>query len=165
VSVTLSATDGSGGSGVASIHYTLDGSDPTLSSPTYSAPFTVSATTTVKYRAWDNAGNVEATHTQLIQIDTVAPTVAITSPTNGSSVTGTVKVTATASDSGGSGVAQVSFYDNGVLIATATTSSKGSYFVNWNTKKATKGQHTLTAIATDGAGNATTSTAVVVTVT
>ena len=87
VSVSLSATD-AGGSGVASIHYTLDGSDPTLSSPTYSAPFTVSATTTVKYRAWDNAGNVEATHTQLIQIDTIAPTVAITSPTNGSQVTG-----------------------------------------------------------------------------
>ncbi len=42
VSVTLSATDGSGGSGVASIHYTTNGSDPTLSSPTYSAPFTVS---------------------------------------------------------------------------------------------------------------------------
>ena len=68
VSVTLSATDGSGGSGVASIHYTLDGSDPTLSSPTYSAPFTVSATTTVKYRAWDNAGNVEPTNSQLITI-------------------------------------------------------------------------------------------------
>ena len=33
----------------------------------------------------------------------------------------------------------MSFYDNGVLIGTATTSSKGSYFVNWNTKKATKG--------------------------
>ena len=46
----------------------LDGSDPTLSSPTYSAPFTVSATTTVKYRAWDNAGNVEATKSQLITI-------------------------------------------------------------------------------------------------
>jgi len=59
----------------------------------------------------------------------------------------------------------VSFYDNGVLIDTATTASKGSYFVNWNTKKATKGQHTLTAIATDGAGNSQTSAAVIVTVT
>src|SRR5207249_337580 len=107
VTVALSASDAQ--SGVASIHYTTDGSDPTLSSPTYSAPFTVSSTATVKYRAWDNAGNVEPTKSQLIQIDAVAPTVAITSPTNGSSVTGTVKVTATASDSGGSSVAQVSF--------------------------------------------------------
>ncbi len=87
---------------------------------------------------------------------------AITSPTNGSQVSGTVKLTATASDSGGSGVGQVSFYGNGVLIGTAT--SKGSSFVNWNTKKATKGSHTLTAIATDGAGNSKTSVSVAVTI-
>ena len=164
VNVSLSATDSQ--SGVASIHYTLDGSTPTLSSPTYTAPFAVTATTTVKYRAWDNAGNVEATKTQLIQIDTVAPTVAITSPTSGSSVTGTLKITATATDnSGGSGVAQVSFYVDGQLIATATSATKGVYSVSWNTKKVTKGQHTLTAIARDVAGNAQTSTAVLVTVT
>ena len=48
------------------IRYTTDGSDPTVGSPTYSAPFTVSATRTVKYRAWDNAGNVEATKSQSI---------------------------------------------------------------------------------------------------
>jgi Chitobiase/beta-hexosaminidase C-terminal domain len=51
VSVSLSATDA--GSGVDVIRYTLNGSDPTASSPSYSGPFTVSATTTVKYRAWD----------------------------------------------------------------------------------------------------------------
>ena len=65
---------------MAAIHYTTDGSDPTLASPTYSAPFTVSATTTVKYRAWDNAGNVEATNSQLIPItapDTTPPSSSI----------------------------------------------------------------------------------------
>ena len=51
------------GSGVAAIRYTTDGSDPTASSTLYTRPFSVSATTTVKYRAWDNAGNVEATKT------------------------------------------------------------------------------------------------------
>jgi peptidoglycan/xylan/chitin deacetylase (PgdA/CDA1 family) len=164
VSVSLSATDSQ--SGLASIHYTTDGSTPTLSSPTYTAPFAVTATTTVKYQSWDQAGNVEVTKTQLIQIDTVAPTVAITSPTNGSSVTGTLKITATATDnSGGSGVAQVSFYVDGQLIANATSATKGVYSVSWNTKKVTKGQHTLTAIAKDVAGNAQTSTAVLVTVT
>ena len=62
VSVTLSATDI--GSGVSSTHYTTDGSDPTLSSPTYSSAFNVNGTgssTTVKYRSWDYAGNAEAT--------------------------------------------------------------------------------------------------------
>ena len=165
-SVTVKLTPTDAQSGVASTHYTLDGSTPTLSSPTYAAPFQVTATTTVKYRSWDKAGNVEATKTQLIQIDTVAPTVSITSPTNGSSVTGTFKITATAADNGGgSGVAQVSFYVDGQLIATATSATKGLYSVSWNTKKVTKGQHTLTAIATDVAGNAQTSTAVLVTVT
>jgi peptidoglycan/xylan/chitin deacetylase (PgdA/CDA1 family)/N-acetyl-beta-hexosaminidase len=164
VSVSLSATDGQ--SGVASTHYTTDGSDPTLASPAYAGPVTVSATTTVKYRAWDSAGNVEATKTQLIRIDTLAPTVAITSPTAGSSVTGTVKISATATDnSGGSGVAQVSFYADGKLIATATSTAKGAYSVSWNTKKVAKGGHTLTAIATDVAGNTQTSMAVLVTVT
>ena len=32
----------------ATIHYTIDGTTPTASSPTYSAPFTINATTTVK---------------------------------------------------------------------------------------------------------------------
>ncbi len=75
VQVSLSATDNLGGSGVQEIVYTTDGSDPTLSNgAAYTGPFTVSSTTTVKWRAYDNAGNAEAIHTQLIQIDTVPPT-------------------------------------------------------------------------------------------
>jgi hypothetical protein len=81
-------------------------------------------------------------------------------------VTGTLKISATATDNGGgSGVAQVSFYVDGTLIATATSATKGVYSVSWNSKKVTKGGHTLTAIARDVAGNAQTSTAVLVTVT
>src|SRR5947207_2430732 len=53
VTVTLTATDGSGGSGVSSTHYTTNGTTPTLISPTYAGPFTLSATTTVQYRSWD----------------------------------------------------------------------------------------------------------------
>lgn len=40
--VTITAESG------ATIHYTLDGTDPTTSSPTYSVPITLTATTTVK---------------------------------------------------------------------------------------------------------------------
>src|SRR5207249_2627636 len=98
VSVALSAADAQGG--VAVIRYTTDGSVPTASSPAYSGPFTLSATATVRYRAWDVAGNVEATKSQLVQVDTVPPTVAITSPANGAKVKGNVKVTATAADAG-----------------------------------------------------------------
>ena len=41
VSITAKQAD-------ATIHYTTDGSDPTIESPIYSAPFTIDATTTVK---------------------------------------------------------------------------------------------------------------------
>jgi peptidoglycan/xylan/chitin deacetylase (PgdA/CDA1 family) len=159
VQVVLTATDGAG-SGVAVIRYTTNGSDPTGASPSYGAPFTVSTTTTVKYRAWDNAGNVGATKSQLIQVDTIAPTAAITSPSTGANVTGTVQVQAAAGDSG-SGIAQVMFYLDGIAVS---TSSSSPYKFPWNTKKTSKGLHTLTAVAVDKAGNKTTSSAVTVTV-
>ena len=66
VMVTMVPTDA--GSGLASTHYTLDGTDPTLSSPTYTGQFPLTNSATVKFRSWDNAGNVEATHTQSIQL-------------------------------------------------------------------------------------------------
>jgi bacterial leucyl aminopeptidase len=75
-------------------------------------------------------------------------------------VTGNVKITAAASD-GGSGIAQVSFYADGVLIGTARSTP---YSVNWNTKKVTKGQHTLVAVAQDAAGNSQASASIQVTV-
>jgi peptidoglycan/xylan/chitin deacetylase (PgdA/CDA1 family) len=162
VSVGLSAVD-SGGSGVAFIRYTTDGSDPSLSSPAYSAPFTVSSTTTVKYRAWDNAGNVEATKAQLIQIDTTAPQVTLTSPVNGAKVSGVVRLEANASDVG-SGVLRVDFYVDGKILSSATSVP---YRVNWNTnnnKQVPRGSHTIYAVAVDRAGNSRVSTSITVTV-
>jgi peptidoglycan/xylan/chitin deacetylase (PgdA/CDA1 family) len=159
VDVALSATD-TGGAGVAVIRYTTDGSEPTVSSPAYSGPLTVSQTTTVKYRAWDSAGNVEPTRAQLVKVDAAGPNVAITFPGDGATVKGVVKVTASANDAL-SGVAKVSFYANGVLIGTKTDSP---YTVSWNTRKLARGQYTLTAVASDVAGHLRTSSPVVVTV-
>jgi peptidoglycan/xylan/chitin deacetylase (PgdA/CDA1 family) len=156
VSVSLQATDG--GSGVAAVRYTLDGSEPTVSSPLYTGPFTVSQTATVRYRAWDNAGNVEAAKSQVVRIDAAAPAVAITNPANGATVKGSVKVTATATDAG-SGLLRVSFYANGVLIG--SKAAGGTVTINWSTAKL-RGQYTLTAVAEDVAGNRTTSAPVTV---
>ena len=157
VAVTLSATDA--GSGVAAIRYTLDGSEPTAASSLYTDAFTVSATTTVRFRAWDNAGNVEATRLQAIRIDTTPPTVAVTNPTGGSLVTKTIQLQAAASDIG-SGVASVTFYVDGAAVGTALTAP---YRTGWNPKKYANGSHTITAVATDVAGNATTSAPIVIT--
>jgi peptidoglycan/xylan/chitin deacetylase (PgdA/CDA1 family) len=158
VSVSLSASDPD--DAVAAIRYTTDGSDPTTSSTLYSGAFGVSTSKTVKYRAWDTAGNAEATKSQLIQVDTFAPTVSITSPANGATVAGNVKIVVTAADAQ-SGVASVAYYVDGVPVGTSTSSP---WQLPWNTKKVSSGQHVLTAVATDRAGNRTTSAAVTVTV-
>jgi hypothetical protein len=161
VSVTLSAADETGGSGLKEIRYTTDGSTPTATTGTvYGSAFSVGSTTTVKYRAFDNAGNAEAVNSQPIQIDTTAPTIAITAPTNGSTVTANVKITTNAADAA-SGLAKVTFYVDNTVLATVTAAP---WTTNWNTKKNTKGQHVLTAVAEDKAGNTTTSAAVTVTV-
>ena len=74
VTAKLAATDQ--GSGLASIRYTTDGTDPTATSTAYTAPLTVSQTTTLKWRAFDRAGNAEAVRSQLITVrarDTTPP--------------------------------------------------------------------------------------------
>jgi peptidoglycan/xylan/chitin deacetylase (PgdA/CDA1 family) len=158
VTVTLAATD-TGSSGVAATRYTTDGTEPNTSSTLYSGPFDVT-TTTVRYRSWDNAGNAEATKTQAIQIDTTAPVVSITAPAGGSTITsGNLIVAANASDSQ-SGVRQVVFNVDGTAIGTSTSAP---YQVRWRTRKFANGPHVLTAVATDVAGNATTSAPVTVT--
>jgi Chitobiase/beta-hexosaminidase C-terminal domain/RHS Repeat len=63
VDVTLSCADGAG-SGCNKIYYTTNGSYPSTSSPQYSAPIHISATTTLRFFATDFAGNSEAVKTQ-----------------------------------------------------------------------------------------------------
>ncbi|MDT4939130.1 MAG: hypothetical protein QOG80_2801 [Pseudonocardiales bacterium] len=128
VTAALAATDNVNGSGVASTHYTTDGTDPTLLSPTYTAPFGVSVTTTVKFRSWDAAGNVEATQTQTIQIDTTAPVTTISC--NGAVCSGgwysaAVSVSLAAADGGGVGVSSTHYTTDGSdpsLLSTVFTS-------------------------------------------
>jgi hypothetical protein len=92
--------------------------------------------------------------------DTVAPTVSISAPAAGATVSGTVNLTASAADN--VGVSSVQFQLDGLNLGAAATFSP--YTTSWNTTTATNGAHTLTAIAKDASGNATTSTPVTVTV-
>ena len=74
MTVTLAATDA--GSGVKEIRYTTNGTDPTASAGTvYGTPFTINTegTTTIKWRAIDNAGNVEAVRSAAVRIDKKGP--------------------------------------------------------------------------------------------
>jgi hypothetical protein len=91
--------------------------------------------------------------------DTTPPTTAITSPAAGATVSGTVTISASASDN--VGVTRVEFYVDGALSSTDTTSP---YSASWNTTAVANGTHSLTSKAFDAAGNSTTSTGVSVTV-
>jgi peptidoglycan/xylan/chitin deacetylase (PgdA/CDA1 family) len=160
VSVSLAATDNAGGSGVQQIRYTTNGSNPTATSGNvYSAPFTVASTTTVKYRAFDNAGNAEAVNTRLIQIDTTAPSASLSAPANGAIVNGTVSLSATASDN--TAVDHVDFLVDSAVVG---SDSSTPYTFDWNSQSVADGSHTIRARAVDLAGNSTTSSAVSVTV-
>ena len=92
--------------------------------------------------------------------DTTRPTVDITSPASGASVSGTIDVTANASDN--VGVVGVQFQRDGVNLGAEDTTAP--YSVSWDTTTSGDGSHTLTARARDAAGNTTTSSGVTVTV-
>jgi hypothetical protein len=88
------------------------------------------------------------------------PSVSISNPINGGSVSGTQPVAANAT--GGAAIASVQFYlDNQPLGAPVTAAP---YAIQWNTTTTSNGPHTLTAVATDTANNSATSSPVTVTV-
>ena len=92
--------------------------------------------------------------------DTTPPTVGITSPTNGTTVTGTTAITASASDN--VAVASVQFYLDGNALGVPLTTSP--YTFNWDTTTVANGSHVLSAKATDTSFNVGTSSSITVTV-
>ena len=93
--------------------------------------------------------------------DTTPPTVSITAPAPGASVSGNVTVSANASDN--VGVTGVQFWLDGANLNAEDTSAP--WTTNWNASAATPGTHALSAVARDAAGNTGTATPVNVTVT
>jgi regulation of enolase protein 1 (concanavalin A-like superfamily) len=91
--------------------------------------------------------------------DTTAPSVSITSPVNGSTVSGTLTISANASDN--VGVSKVEFYRGSTLLRTDTGAP---YTASWDTTTIANAGYDLTAKAYDAAGNVTTSSVVRVTV-
>jgi hypothetical protein len=92
--------------------------------------------------------------------DSTPPTVAITAPSDGATVSGTIIVSATASDD--VGVASVQFLLDGAPLAEADTTAP--YEVAWDTRTVPDGIRTLTARARDAAGNMTVAAPMTVTV-
>lgn len=159
VPVSATATDNVG---VTAVDLQVDGS--TVATDT-AAPytFTWNATAgphtlqTVAHDAAGNTGTSDPVSVTAATPDTTAPTTAITSPADGATVYGTTAVNANANDN--VGVSSVDLQVDGTTVATDTAAP---YNFTWNATDV--GNHTLTTVARDAAGNAGTSAAVHVTV-
>ncbi|MDR3687007.1 MAG: hypothetical protein P4L93_08650 [Coriobacteriia bacterium] len=118
VSVVLTASDPSGP--VAYTRYKLDAS----AVATYSVAVSVSGdgTHTLLFWSADSAGNVEATNTATIRIDTTAPSTP-TSVTASAVGTTSAEVTWTGSTDNVSGVAYYAIYRNGSIVATTSATT------------------------------------------
>jgi hypothetical protein len=150
--------------GVAGVQFQLDGAN--LGAEDTTAPYSTSwnSTTvangahTLSAIARDAAGN-KSTATVTVTVnnpvpDTTPPTVSIASPATGATVSGSITVTATASDN--VGVAGVQFQLDGANLGAEDTTAP--YSTSWNSTTASNGAHTLSAIARDAAGNKSTAT-------
>jgi hypothetical protein len=156
VGVQVSASDNVG---VASVVLKVDGNVIATSS---AAPYNFSwntaglssGTHTLSATATDAAGNSKISTIQVgyntpSGADITPPSVTITSPTNGASVESTITVGVAASDN--IGVSGVSLKVDGALVS---TDNSAPYSFSWNTGTVAAGIHSLTATATDAAGNA-----------
>jgi len=117
---------------------------------------------TLLAKAYDAAGHVGTATSVSVTVqnsasDSLPPAVVITSPRTGSNVSGNVKVSVSATDN--VRVARVELYIDDSFYSSSTSATA---VFPWNTRRAAKGPHTLTARAVDDAGNAGISSSVTV---
>jgi parallel beta-helix repeat protein len=163
--VSADATDNVG---VAGVQFQLNGAPygTRLTSAPYTALWDTRSIGNGNYQwnavAQDAAGNTTISTTVMAtvkNVDTTAPTVSITSPAAGATLSANVTLSAAASDN--AGVAGVQFLVDGAPYGAEATSG---YSVNLRTTSLTNGAHTLGAIARDFSGNKTAATTITVTV-
>jgi hypothetical protein len=81
--------------------------------------------------------------------DQTSPTLAITSPSPGAGVSGTIEITGTADDNASVATVEVRIDDGAYDLASGTT----NWSYTWDTTTVPDGEHTITAKATDTSGN------------
>jgi probable HAF family extracellular repeat protein len=161
ITVSASATDATG---VAGVQFKLDGAN--LGAEVIAAPYvtlwnatlSASGTHALGAVARDGAGNIGTAAPVSVTVDNVPPNVSITAPASGATVSGTITVSTTATDD--VRVVGVQFKLDGTYLGSEV--SIVPYAITWNTASVPNGVHTLTAVASDAAGNASTSSAVTV---
>ncbi|HWX44563.1 MAG TPA: Ig-like domain-containing protein, partial [Solirubrobacteraceae bacterium] len=171
---TLTATAG-GPHPIGSVQFLLDGEPlgAPVTAPPYTMKWTLGSTPVGKHllsaQATDSEGFIGTAADLPITVkagsseeehDTEPPKVSIVNPVAGQTVSGTVQVSANASDN--VAVRSVQFYLDGKALGEPVGTSP--YAVSWDTTTATNAGHTLTAVATDTSGNVGEATPVNVTV-
>jgi Galactose oxidase-like, Early set domain/Bacterial Ig domain/Kelch motif len=152
--------------GVARVEFRVDGN---LIESDSSSPYIIDWNTTqvsdgahtVTATAFDVKNKQSLPSTALVNVentDTDGPSVIITAPAAGSTVTGVKQITASASDP--SNVSQVEFRVDGARIGAPDPTAP--YSVQWGSINVSNGNHTLTAVARDTLGNVSTSAPVTV---
>ena len=157
--VTLSA-NASDNVGVTGVQFKVDGAN--VGAEDTSAPYSISwntttvtnGTHTIKAVAKDAAGNTRSTAGRSVTVvngtaDTTKPTVSLTAPADGATVSGNVTISANASDN--VGVVGVQFKVDGANVGAEDTSAP--YSIVWDSTTVTNGNHNIRAVARDAAGN------------
>ncbi len=154
------------------VQFLVDGQ--LLGGPIYSAPYSMSWSTAsvpdgshwLAAQTTDSTGRIGTSLVAAVtvsnrgRVDTVPPTVVVTSPAAGSTVSSVDTITANASDD--TSVTSVQFYVDSTLLGAPVTTPP--YMTTWNTLAATAGTHVLSASAVDSGGLVGTSAPVSVTV-
>ena len=169
VSVTASASDNVG---VASVQFQVDGANVGTLDTT--APYGISWDTTktpngshsLRAIAKDAAGNSATSAVVTVSVsnataDTTPPVVTVTAPANNATVSGTISLTANATDPDSS-VSFVQFQVDGSNVGSQLTSAP--YSMSLDTTTLANGTHSVDAFAKDPAGNQGTSLSVTITV-
>jgi M6 family metalloprotease-like protein len=164
IEVTATVTDNAP---IGRVDFFKDGDSLAFAFAT-SSPFTVpldtagllDGTHTLVAKAADPTGNLGTSSPVSLTVDNTVPTVSLTSPSSGATLTGTVTLQASAFDA--TALAHVDFLLDGTFVL--GTDADSPYRYTWNTVGFSNGSHTLSARAVDAAGNTTTSTAIPVTV-
>src|SRR5947209_1213061 len=112
--------------------------------------------------ARDAAGNVATSAAVSVTVDNTPPTVSISSPNPGATVSGTIIIRTSNAHFDRVALAGVQFKLDGVNLGPGVTAAP--WTVSWDTTLVANGNHTLIAVARDAAGNTAISAAVSVTV-
>ena len=164
ITVAADATDNTA---VAGVQFLLNGAP--LGAEDLTAPFSTTWDTVpsgnsshrLSAVARDGAGNLTTSASVWVSVvnDTASPSIEITSPANGATVSGSISVTASASDD--SAVVGVQYFVDGATLGAEVVAG---YNTTWDTTTSVNGSHVLTAVARDASGHTASSAAITVTV-